>query len=322
MDEIIRVRGGRHLSGTVNVEGAKNSALKLMAASVIAQGVTVIENVPDISDVTIMSEVLRTLGATVTRGDHTLEIDTSHIDSYETPYELVAKMRASISILGPLITRFGCAKVAMPGGCQIGSRKLDLHISGLQALGVEFNTEHGYIHATTPHGLHGATITLEFPSVGATENLMMAGISAEGTTVIDNAAREPEIVDLAMMLNEMGAHIQGQGTPVIEIQGTRDFVPCRHRTVGDRIEAGTFLVAGALCGGPVTVCGVNPAHLDLALVKLRKMGCMVESEGDCITISRDNRFSLRISKRCRTPGSQPTYKRNSWFFVLWLKGIP
>lgn len=287
MPEIIRVHGGRHLEGTVQVGGAKNSALKLMAATVIASGRTRIDNVPHISDVEVMAEVLRELGATVDVLDHALEIDTAAIDSYETSYELVAKMRASISILGPLLTRFGCARVALPGGCQIGSRKLDLHFAGLEAMGVEFETEHGYIHATTPHGLKGAFITLEFPSVGATENLMMAGISAEGHTTIDNAAREPEIVDLADMLCEMGAHIEGQGSPTIEIDGVREFHPCTHRTVGDRIEAGTFLVAGALGGGPVSVVGARPEHLDLAIVKLRRMGCEVDFRDDVITVLRE-----------------------------------
>ena len=288
MEEVMRIRGGNHLEGVVPIAGAKNSALKLMAASVIAPGVSVIHNVPHIADVEVMADVLRALGATVEQDDHTVRIDTSNLDSFETPYELVAKMRASISILGPLITRFGRAKVALPGGCQIGSRKIDLHLLGLEALGVKFSTEHGYIHATTPHGMKGTDIYLNFPSVGATENLMMAGISAEGTTVIDNAACEPEIRDLANMLNEMGAHVSGAGTPVITIEGSRDFTPCEHTVIGDRIEAGTFLVAGALCGGPVTVTGVDPGNLALPLDKMRKMGCEVAKDADSITVRREN----------------------------------
>ena len=287
MKEVIKVRGGRRLAGTVKVEGAKNSALKLMAATVIGAGCSTIENVPDIADVDIMAQVLTTLGAKVERGDHKLIIDTSALDSYETPYELVAKMRASISILGPLIARYGCAKVAMPGGCQIGSRKLDMHIAGLESLGVQFETSQGVIHASTPNGLHGAAFMLEFPSVGATENLMMAGIAAKGETIIDNAAREPEIVDLANMLNAMGACVEGAGSPTIHIEGRNDFHPCVHRTVGDRIEAGTFLVAGALCGDGVTVLGADPKHLNLPIRKLRQMGCEVETGDDgAITIKR------------------------------------
>ena len=286
MGDLIKVEGGKHLTGSVRVEGAKNSALKLMAATIIASGRSTIQNVPDIADVHVMAEVLEVLGAKIDKGDHELTIDTSTLDSFTTPYELVHKMRASISMLGPLLTRFGRACIALPGGCQIGSRKLDLHFSSLEALGVEFETEHGYINATTPDGLTGAFVTLEFPSVGATENLMMASISADGHTTIDNAAREPEIVDLANMLCEMGAHIEGQGSPTIEIEGVKEFHPCTHRTVGDRIEAGTFLVAGALGGGPVDVIGAQPAHLALAITKLQRMGCEVSSKADVITVSR------------------------------------
>ena len=265
--DVIVVNGGRPVTGTVQIGGAKNSVLKLMAASVMAVGGTRIDNVPMISDVEIMEEVLTTLGAKVTRGpergltNQTIFIDTSSIDSYETPYALVAKMRASISILGPLITRFGRAHVAMPGGCQIGSRKLDMHISSLEALGVEFEMDHGYIEATTPNGVRGAEVLLDFPSVGATENLTMASVCAQGTTTIRNAACEPEIVDLANFLNAMGADVQGAGTPNIIVNGVKELHPTQHTTVGDRIEAGTFLVAGALSGGPVTVEGVCPDHL-------------------------------------------------------------
>lgn len=290
MEEVIRVDGGFPLRGSVTVEGAKNSALKLMAASVIADGVTVIHNVPRISDVDVMADVLRALGAHVDQDDHTVIIDTSGITSYETPYELVAKMRASISILGPLLTRFGCAMVPMPGGCQIGSRKLDLHLLGLEALGVHFDTAHGYIHATAPDGMVGNNVMLTFPSVGATENTMMAAISAKGTTVIDNAAREPEIIDLANFLNKMGARVSGAGSPVITIEGVDEFVPCEHTTVGDRIEAGTFLVAGALGRGPVTVEGVNPQYLYLELLKMEAMGVRVQRGADSITVWNEGAF--------------------------------
>lgn len=287
--QVIKVEGGHPLTGTVRVEGAKNSVLKLMAATVMAPGQYTFSHVPNISDVSIMSEVLRTLGASVEMGDHELSIDTRKADRFETPYELVNKMRASISVLGPLITRFGKATVSMPGGCQIGARKLDLHFNSLKALGVEFDFEHGNIHATTPHGLHGADVTLEFASVGATENLMMAAVCAEGKTVIDNAAREPEIVDLANMLNEMGAKITGAGSPVIEIQGVdRDSLKgVSHETVGDRIEAGTFLVAGALMGGPLTVEGFNPDHLGMVLKKMEQMGVEFERHPQGVTVRRE-----------------------------------
>ncbi len=290
--ELIVVNGGKSISGTVKIGGAKNSVLKLMAASVMAQGETRLDNVPNISDVGVMCEVLSTIGARVERGEqrgesiHTLFIDTSDLTSYRTPYELVAKMRASISILGPLITRFGRACVAMPGGCQIGSRGLDMHISSLESLGVQFDFDHGYINATTPNGLKGAEVILDFQSVGATENLLMASVCASGTTLIHNAACEPEIVDLAEFLNSMGAQIEGAGTPNITVTGVSELHSTVHKTVGDRIEAGTFLVAGAAAGGPITVEGVNPDHLALALKKLHAMGADLIITEDSITVER------------------------------------
>jgi UDP-N-acetylglucosamine 1-carboxyvinyltransferase len=285
--DLIRVRGGAPITGEVRVAGAKNSALKLMAATLMAPGVNRLTNVPNISDVHIMGKVLTRLGATIEVVDeHELLIDTTDVDSWETPYELVARMRASTAVLGPLVTRFGKAVIAMPGGCNIGARKIDMHILGLEALGVEFSIDHGNIHASTPHGLKGATVTLEFASVGATENLMMASVCAEGTTVIDNAAREPEIVDLANMLVEMGAHIEGAGSPVIEIHGVEKLHPVDHRVVGDRIEAGTFIALGALAGGPVTVRGFDPQHLGLVLRKYELMGIDIDRLEDGVTVSR------------------------------------
>lgn len=289
--DVIKVEGGHPISGEVHVGGAKNSALKLMAATIMAPGVTTLTNVPNISDVHVMGKVLKRLGATIDVVDeHTLVIDTSSVDKWETPYELVAKMRASTAVLGPLLARFGRAVVAMPGGCNIGARKIDLHILGLEALGVDFQVTHGNIHATTPNGIIGNSVTLEFASVGATENLMMASVHAKGTTVIDNAAREPEIVDLANMLNEMGAKISGAGTPLIEIEGVGELHPVKHHVVGDRIEAGTFLVAGAIAGGPVHVTGFDPNHLGLVLKKFEAMGVGIEREEDGCTAWREGRL--------------------------------
>ncbi len=288
-DDVIIVRESANLEGSVQVSGAKNSALKLMAASIIGCGKTTIGNVPLISDIAIMSDVLERLGATVERDGHELAIDTTDVNRFETPYELVTKMRASISVLGPLIARFGKAKVAMPGGCQIGARKIDMHLVGLQVLGVEFEVDHGYLVASTPHGLRGGHIFLDFPSVGATENTMMTACVAEGETIIDNAAREPEIEDLANMLNAMGAKIEGAGTSVVTIQGVplESMHPCTHDTVGDRIEAGTFLVGGALMGGPVQVKGIDPSYLRMAIMKLEAMGCTVETTEDSVTVKRE-----------------------------------
>ena len=287
-EEIIVVQGTGTLKGEVRVSGAKNSALKLIAAALLGQGRCVLHNVPQISDIDVMSNVLRRLGATVERQDHTLVVDTAAVDSYETPYELVSKMRASISVLGPLIGRFGRAHVAMPGGCQIGARKIDMHLLGLEKLGVHFDVKHGDLVAVAENGLHGAYITLDFPSVGATENLLMASVVAEGETTIDNAAREPEIVDLCNMLNEMGANVVGGGSSTITVQGVplNTMHPCEHTTVGDRIEAGTFLAGGALTGGPLTVKGIDPSFLRMAIVKLESLGCQVATTADSITVSR------------------------------------
>lgn len=294
-EEVIVTHGRSHLSGTVRVSGAKNSALKLIAASLLGQGKTILHNVPNISDIDIMIEVLRSLGATVERTDHTVVIDTTNATGFETPYELVSKMRASISILGPLIARFGKARVAMPGGCKIGARKIDIHLAVLEALGVSFANDHGYLYASTPNGLHASKVFLDFPSVGATENMLMASVTAEGTTVIDNAAREPEIEDLANMLNEMGAQVQGAGSSTIVVQGVplSDLHPCEHWVVGDRIEAGTFLTAGALLGGPVTVEGIDPDFLRTVMMKFEEMGVEVSTTSDSITVSRTE--SLRAT---------------------------
>lgn len=281
----IRVTGGNALSGTITVGGAKNSGLKLMAAALLAPGVTTIRNMPDIADVDTMSEVIAGLGATVRREDHALIIDATRVDSFEAPYEMVAKMRASIIVLGPLLGRLGRARVAMPGGCNIGSRKIDLHLRGLAQLGAEITSGHGFIEATAPYGLRGATIVLDFPSVGATENLLMAGAAAQGTTVIENAAREPEIQDLIAFLNSMGANIQGAGTSTVIVEGVSAFHPTDHAVVGDRIEAGTFLAVGALCGGPVTVRGVDPEHLELVLAKIAAAGASVTTGAREVTVS-------------------------------------
>ena len=214
-EEVIIARETENVSGTVQISGAKNSALKLIAATMLGQGKSTLHNIPHISDIEIMNDVIRSLGATVEWDGHSLIIDTEHAEGHDTPYELVSKMRASISVLGPLVGRFGCARVAMPGGCKIGARKIDMHLKVLEAMGVEFENSHGYLYASTPNGLHSADVLLEFPSVGATENMLMASAVAPGTSVIDNAAREPEIVDLANMLNAMGAHVEGAGCSAV-----------------------------------------------------------------------------------------------------------
>ncbi|MEX0991502.1 MAG: UDP-N-acetylglucosamine 1-carboxyvinyltransferase [Actinomycetota bacterium] len=287
MDRLF-VTGGTRLEGVVPISGAKNSALKLMAASLLAEGTSTIENVPKIDDCRTMVEVLEYLGAKVDWDDDGLRIDTTGVDSHEAPYELVSRMRASIIVLGPLLTRYGRATVAMPGGCNIGSRSIELHLRGLEQMGVEFESEHGYLRATASE-LRGASISLDYPSVGATENVLMAGVGARGTTVIENAAREPEIVDLVEFLVEMGAKIGGVGTTTIEIEGVEGFTPARHRVVPDRVETGTFAIAAVATQGDVVLSGGRTDHLDIALSKLSETGAEIRPVDDGFRVVMEGR---------------------------------
>jgi UDP-N-acetylglucosamine 1-carboxyvinyltransferase len=288
--ELFRVTGGTRLVGEVTVGGAKNSVLKLMAAALLAEGRTVLTNAPRILDVTIMSEVLRRLGCTVTVEEDTITIDTPAEPGTEADYDLVRRMRASINVLGPLLARRGEVRVAHPGGDAIGSRGLDYHIAGLKRMGADITSEHGFVIARAER-LHGATIWLDFPSVGATENLLMAAVLAKGTSVIDNAAREPEIVDICAMLTEMGAHIYGAGTSTLEVEGVDLLSPVTHRTVPDRIVTGTWAFAAALTRGDVTVRNCEPSHLEIALDKLSTAGATVElfPPGEGFRVKMDDR---------------------------------
>jgi UDP-N-acetylglucosamine 1-carboxyvinyltransferase len=287
MDRLL-VTGGLRLSGSIRVAGAKNSALKIMAASLLSEGRTVIENVPRIQDCRTMMDVLQHLGATVEADGDVVSIDTRGVDSVETPYELVRRMRASILVLGPLLARRGRARVAMPGGCNIGSRTIDLHVKGLERMGAAFTSEHGFLEGRADR-LRGAVISLDFPSVGATENLLMAAVAAHGTTVIENAAREPELVDLADFLAGMGAQIRGAGTTTIEIDGTDGFAPARHRVIPDRIEAGTFAMAACVTGGEVLLEGARGDHLDLVLAKLSEAGADIIATPRGVGVALDGR---------------------------------
>ena len=288
MDRLF-VSGGTRLEGSIGISGAKNSALKLMAATLLASGRSTISNVPRIEDCRTMIEVLRRLGASAEWDGDRVSVETAGVDSNEAPYELVSRMRASIVVLGPLLARFGRATVAMPGGCNIGSRNIDLHLKGLEKMGVEFTSEHGYLYARTS-GLQGASINLDYPSVGATENVMMAAVAAEGVTVLENAAREPEIVDLAEMLRAMGAKIEGAGSTTIQIQGVTTFEPVEHRVVPDRIEAATFAVGACITQGDVTIEGGRADHLDLPLTKLSEAGAQVDVTDTGFRISAERRL--------------------------------
>ncbi len=295
------VSGGVRLAGEVSVHGAKNSALKLMAASLLAEGRTNLSAVPDILDVDIMGEVLRRLGCVVhhvsspatgelhSRGGSVTVDVPGHVGT-EADYDLVRRMRASIAVLGPLVARRGIAKVALPGGDAIGSRGLDMHVAGLQKLGATVESEHGFLIARASR-LRGATIWLDFPSVGATENLLMAAVLAKGTTIIDNAAREPEIVDLCDLLTSMGAELSGVGSSTLEIEGVEGLYPCPnvHVTVPDRIVAGTFAVGAVMTQGDVTVRGGRVEHLEILLDKLVSGGATVETELDGFRVVCDRR---------------------------------
>jgi UDP-N-acetylglucosamine 1-carboxyvinyltransferase len=275
------INGGKRLSGKVKISGAKNSALKLIAASILSSGVTTLKNVPEIDDVSIMLEVLKNLGAGVNidRINNVIKINPDSINSYEAPYELVRKMRASILVAGPLLSRFGRVRVAIPGGCNIGSRQIDLHLRGFKDLGAEFSVEHGYVNCQINKGpggrLHGTVIDLDFPSRGATENIMMAAVLAEGQTIINNAAKEPEIVDLACFLNFMGADILGAGTEFITINGVKELKGTNYEIMPDSIEAGTFITAAVLCGDNVEIEDARWKNLEIFYLKLKEIGANV-----------------------------------------------
>lgn len=284
-----RITGGRALRGEVSVTGAKNSVLKLMAASLLATGKTTIRNVPEIADVEIMADLLTRLGCTVEGGQGTITIDVPQEPAHRADYDLVRKMRASINVLGPLVARVGQADVALPGGDAIGSRGLDFHIKGLEALGAKAHIEHGYVIAEAPQGLIGALVELDFPSVGATENIMAAAVLAQGITTIDNAAREPDIVDLGEFLIAMGAKIQGLGTSVITITGVEKLNPTDHTTITDRIITGTWAFAAVMTRGDITIHGAVAEHLELPLEKLASAGAIITTTPDGVRVKMDSR---------------------------------
>jgi UDP-N-acetylglucosamine 1-carboxyvinyltransferase len=289
--ERFRVVGGARLDGEVRVTGAKNSVLKTMAAALLAEGRSTLTEVPHILDVEIMGELLRRLGCTVEYDPAaaTVAIDVPAELGHQADYDLVRRIRASICVLGPLLARCGQAEVAMPGGDAIGTRPLDFHVAALTKLGADLDSEHGYIVGRAPKGLTGASVWLDFPSVGATENVLMAAVLADGTTVLDNAAREPEIVDLCRMLQQMGAQIDGVGTSTLTVEGVEHLRPTTHEIVPDRIVAGTWAFAAAMTRGDVTVHNARAEHLEIALDKLQTAGARVEAVDDGFRVVQEAR---------------------------------
>lgn len=283
MDSFI-IRGPCRLEGSVTISGAKNAMLPLMASSLLTGGRCSFGNVPDLRDTRTMMKLLGVLGVSSSLRDGHLEIDASTVTSFEAPYDLVRTMRASIYSLGPLLTRYGTARVSLPGGCAWGPRPVDLHIRGIIALGAKVRIDHGYIDATADR-LHGAEMILSVPSVGATVNIMMAAVLADGITVIDNAAREPEIVELAGALKKAGAVISGEGTSKITIEGVTEIGEIMHDVIPDRIEAGTFAAAAVLTGGRIQIDNCRPDHLHAVLEKLRECGASIEVSGNCMIVT-------------------------------------
>ena len=281
--EKIVIEGGRRLQGQVEIGGAKNAALPIMTATLLAPGVHRISNVPRLRDVRTMGRLLEILGATMQVDGHTVTIDTTNVSSTEAPYELVKTMRASIYVLGPLLGRYGRARVSLPGGCAWGPRPVNLHIKGMEDLGAKVTLDHGYIAAEAGR-LKGAEISFDVTSVGATGNIMMAAVLADGETVIENAACEPDIVDLADFLSAMGARIDGAGTKRIAIEGVRSLQPVEYGIIPDRIEAATFMVAGALVGGEVKVMGCRPDHCSAVMSKLEDAGATLNAGADHVTV--------------------------------------
>ena len=303
MEKLI-VKGGNRLVGAVKTSGAKNAVLPIIAASILGTTPSHLDEVPMLEDVHTISEVLKCLGLAVecSPEKNVLDIDSTEITSYEAPYELVRTMRASFLVMGPLLARIGKARISMPGGCAIGARPIDIHLKGFEALGVKIEQGHGYIEASAPEGLKGTSIYFDFPSVGATENIMMAASLAEGTTILENAAEEPEIVDLANYLNKMGAKIRGAGTDTIRIEGVEKLHGVDYTIIPDRIEAGTYMIAAAMTGGDIVVENVLPEHQKPLIAKLREAGAVVEEDIDKVRVIGKNPLKAVSIKTLPYPG--------------------
>lgn len=304
MEKLI-INGGKKLTGRVKISGAKNAVLPIIAATLLGQETpSRLDEVPNLDDVHTIAEVLCELGvkAKYNHADNTFTVDSTDIKKYEAPYELVRKMRASFLIMGPLLARLGRAKISLPGGCAIGTRPIDLHLKGFEALGAEIEMGHGFIDARAPHGLKGARIYLDFPSVGATENIIMAASMAEGQTILENPAQEPEIIDLANFLNVMGAKIRGAGTNVIKIDGVKRLGGANYTIIPDRIEAGTYMVAAAMTQGDVYIENAISEHLKPVIAKLKEAGVNIEENVDGIRVNCDKRTVAVDVKTMPYPG--------------------
>jgi len=282
MEKII-VEGGRRLQGTVTISGAKNAALPILVSALLAEGWNVYRNVPDLRDIRTIKKLLTDLGAQVKTDGHQVQVNASTLDSHEAPYDLVKTMRASVLVLGPLLARLGRARVSLPGGCAIGARPINLHLKGLEQMGVDVSLEHGYVDAKAP-SLKGADIYFDMVTVTGTENLMMAGALAHGVTTLRNAAREPEVVALAAALNQMGARITGAGTPVVTITGVDALKPASVTIIPDRIETGTFMMAAGVTQGDIKIVECEPDHLEAVIHKVRQVGLSVEEEPDGLRV--------------------------------------
>lgn len=320
MEKII-VRGGQRLYGTVKVEGAKNAVLPVIAATLLASdGKSVIRDVPTLSDVYTINEVLRFLNAEVRFDNNTVVVDASRVLKEEAPFEYVRKMRASVLVMGSLLARNGRARVALPGGCAIGSRPIDQHLKGFEAMGATVKVGNGFIEAEVNGRLHGAKIYLDFPSVGATENIMMAATLAQGTTIIENVAKEPEIVDLANFLNKMGARVKGAGTGTIRIEGVDVLFGADHNIIPDRIEAGTFMTAAAITGGNVLVRGAVPEHLSSLIAKMEEMGVTILEEEDGVRVIGPDHLKAVDIKTMPHPGFPTDMQSQMMALLLCAEG--
>jgi UDP-N-acetylglucosamine 1-carboxyvinyltransferase len=300
MDKLI-IEGGSKLKGSVAVSGAKNAALPAMAAALLTTGSTTIDNVPCLNDVLTMGKLIEYMGAVSGTCDGGVTLDTSELDRFEAPYELVKTMRASVLVLGPLVARYGRARVSLPGGCAIGARPINLHLMGLEKMGAKVELEEGYVTATAKR-LTGAKIYLDIASVTGTENLMMAAALAKGSTLIENAAREPEIVCLARMLTAMGAKISGAGEGIIEIEGVDELRPITHKIIPDRIETGTFVAAAAITGSEITITGAEPVHIEAVMLKIKETGVEFDVKGNNITVTGPDRLKATNLKTMPHPG--------------------